>query len=215
MLVDARETLQRLCAEREVDFAGLSRLVGRNPAYIQQFVRRGTPRRLPETERRVIADFFGVPESLLGGPAPAGPLTDGMIAVPLLGVRAAAGAGSVVNDERPRAHMSFDQAWLRRLTSAKADQLSLLQVSGDSMAPTLTDGDELLIDRSDSAERLRDGVYVMRIEDMLVVKRLTLHPVTRRVTVQSDNPSYADWPDCDPSELDIIGRVIWTGRRVS
>lgn len=215
MLVDARETLQRLCAEREVDFAGLSRLVGRNPAYIQQFVRRGTPRRLPEAERRVIADFFGVPESMLGGPNRAGPLTDGMVAVPLLPLRAAAGAGAVADDERPRAHMAFEQAWLRGLTAAKADQLSLIQVSGDSMAPTLTNGDELLIDRSDSAERLRDGVYVMRIEDMLVVKRLTLHPVTRRVTVQSDNPSYADWPDCDPGELDIIGRVIWTGRRVA
>jgi phage repressor protein C with HTH and peptisase S24 domain len=214
MLVDARETLQRLCAERDVDFAGLSRLVGRNPAYIQQFVRRGTPRRLPETERRVIADFFGVPESLLGGPVPNGPLAEGMVPVPLLSIRAAAGAGAVAGDERPRAHMAFEQVWLRRLTSARADQLSLIQVSGDSMAPTLADGDELLIDRSDGAERLRDGVYVLRIDDMLVVKRLTLHPVTRRATVQSDNPSYADWPDCDPGELEIIGRVIWTGRRV-
>jgi Peptidase S24-like len=214
MLIDARETLQRLCAERAVDFAGLSRLVGRNPAYIQQFVRRGTPRRLPEAERRLIADFFGVSESLLGGPERPHSGTDGMIAVPLLPLRAAAGAGALADDERPRAHMAFDQAWLRRLTGAPADQLSLINVSGDSMAPTLTDGDELLIDRSDGAERLRDGVYVMRIDDMLVVKRLTLHPVSRRVTVQSDNPSYADWPDCNPCELEIIGRVIWTGRRV-
>jgi phage repressor protein C with HTH and peptisase S24 domain len=214
MLIDARETLQRLCAERGVDFAGLSRLVGRNPAYIQQFVRRGTPRRLPETERRVIADFFGISESLLGGPAPIDSPGEGMVSVPLLPLRAAAGAGAVADDERPRAHLAFEQAWLRRLTSASAEHLSLIQVSGDSMAPTLTDGDELLIDRSDSARRLRDGVYVLRIDDMLVVKRLTLHPVTRRATVQSDNPAYADWPDCDPSELKIIGRVIWTGRRV-
>jgi hypothetical protein len=215
MLVDARETLQRLCAERDVDFAGLSRLVGRNPAYIQQFVRRGTPRRLPEAERRVIADFFGVPESILGGPSGVANGSDGLVAVPLLPVRAAAGAGALAEDEQPKARMAFDQAWLRRLTGAAAAELSLIQVSGDSMAPTLADGDELLVDRSDSAERLRDGIYVLRIDDMLVVKRLTLHPISRRVTVQSDNPSYADWPDCDRGELDLIGRVIWTGRRVS
>src|SRR5689334_15101577 len=46
MLIDPRLTLERLCAERGEDFAGLSRMLGRNPAYIQQFVRRGVPKRL-------------------------------------------------------------------------------------------------------------------------------------------------------------------------
>ncbi len=41
---DPRKALERLCAERGEDFAGLSRLLGKNPAYIQQFIRRGTPR---------------------------------------------------------------------------------------------------------------------------------------------------------------------------
>jgi phage repressor protein C with HTH and peptisase S24 domain len=53
------------------------------------------------------------------------------------------------------------------------------------------------------------------MEDSLLVKRLTLHPVTRRVTVQSDNPAYADWPDLALSDIKLIGRVIWTGRRVA
>jgi phage repressor protein C with HTH and peptisase S24 domain len=35
------------------------------------------------------------------------------------------------------------------------------------------------------------------------------------VTVQSDNPSYADWPDLALSDINLIGRVIWTGRRVA
>ena len=52
MLPDPRLILERLCAERGEDFAGLSRMLGRNPAYIQQFVRRGVPKRLREEERR-------------------------------------------------------------------------------------------------------------------------------------------------------------------
>ncbi len=48
MMNDPRLVLERLCAERGEDFAGLSRMLGRNSAYIQQYVRRGVPRRLGE-----------------------------------------------------------------------------------------------------------------------------------------------------------------------
>jgi SOS-response transcriptional repressor LexA len=211
---DPREALRRLCDERGEDFASLSRLIGRNPAYIQQFIRRGTPRRLPEQERRIIAAHFGVSERLLGGEGGRAPV-DGLVAVPLLDIRVSAGSGSVAGAEESVARIAFDPAWLRRLTQAGADELGLLQVEGDSMAPTLLPGDDILVDRSDAGERLRDGLYVLRIDELLIVKRLTLHPVRRRVTVQSDNPAYADWPDLGLEDISVIGRVIWTGRRVA
>ena len=91
---EPRKALERLCAERGEDFAGLSRLLGRNPAYIQQYIRRGTPKRLKEEERRKLASYFGVSETLFGGPAgqPAG----GMVAIPRSMASAAAGAGAGV-----------------------------------------------------------------------------------------------------------------------
>jgi phage repressor protein C with HTH and peptisase S24 domain len=82
------------------------------------------------------------------------------------------------------------------------------------MAPTLNAGDDILVDLGDSSDRLRDGIYVLRIDDALVVKRLALNPVGRRVTVQSDNPAYPDWPDCTLKDVNPIGRVIWSGRRI-
>jgi len=69
MVNDPRLVLERLCDERREDFAGLSRMLGRNPAYIQQYVRRGVPKRLGEEERRKLARYFGISEELLGGPA--------------------------------------------------------------------------------------------------------------------------------------------------
>ena len=39
----ARAALARLIEERGADYAGLSRMLGRNPAYIQQFIKRGVP----------------------------------------------------------------------------------------------------------------------------------------------------------------------------
>ena len=82
------------------------------------------------------------------------------------------------------------------------------------MSPTLNDGDDILVDLGDCGERLRDGIYVLRVDDALVVKRLALSPMGRRVTVQSDNPAYPDWPDCGLDEIHCIGRVIWSGRKV-
>src|SRR3546814_14106736 len=65
----AREFLERLIHERRENYDALSRLIGRNPSYIQQYIKRGTPRKLSESDRRTIARYFGVDEHLLGGPA--------------------------------------------------------------------------------------------------------------------------------------------------
>jgi hypothetical protein len=62
-----RQVLETLCAERGENFASLSRLIGRNDAYIQQYLRKGTPRQLPERERKTLARYFRIPESMLGG----------------------------------------------------------------------------------------------------------------------------------------------------
>jgi hypothetical protein len=210
---DGRAALERLIAERGEDYSGLSRLIGRNPAYVQQFIKRGTPRRLAEADRRVLARYFGVAEKVLGGPAPE-PGRSTLVKLPRLDVGASAGAGAFDGDERAEAHIAFDPAWLRRIARGAPELLSIIHVAGDSMAPTLADGDDILVDRGDDATRLRDGIYVLRIDDALVVKRLAVNPAARTLSVRSDNPAYPGWPDCDPAAIDIVGRVVWTGRRI-
>jgi phage repressor protein C with HTH and peptisase S24 domain len=215
MLSDPRIVLERLCAERGEDFAGLSRMLGRNPAYIQQFVRRGVPKRLKEEERRKLARYFAVPETMLGGPTDSVSASDGLVSIDRTPVRASAGPGAVVSEGAGRPYFAFDERWLKALTASPSDKLSIIRVEGDSMSPTLNAGDDILVDLGDRDGRLRDGIYVLRVDDALVVKRIALHPVGRRVTVQSDNPAYPDWPDFDLSELRCIGRVIWAGRKLA
>jgi phage repressor protein C with HTH and peptisase S24 domain len=214
MMNDPRLVLQRLCAERGEDFAGLSRMLGRNAAYIQQYVRRGVPRRLREEERGKLARYFGIPETLLGGPVGETPSADGLVSVKRHPVMVSAGPGAIVTEELGKPCFAFDERWLKALTPTSPSNLSIVRVEGDSMSPTLNAGDDILVDLGDSMERLRDGIYVLRIDDALVVKRLALNPIGRRVTVQSDNPAYPDWPDCTLAEINCIGRVIWSGRRV-
>ena len=190
----------------------MSRLIGRNAAYVQQYIKRGTPKRLAEEDRRILARYFGVPEQLLG--ASGARSEGGHVAVPQLDVGASAGPGSVPGEERLQSHIAFDPKWLRRLGAGDGTQLSIIRVDGDSMAPTLAHGDEILVDRGDSAARLCDGIYVLRREDVLMVKRLALDPSGRRATIRSDNEAYPRWPGCELDSIDIVGRVVWCGRKL-
>ena len=215
--LDPREALDRLIKERGEDYVGLSRLIGKNPAYIQQFIKRGTPRKLDEEDRRTIARYLGVSEELLGGRSSeqSGDGAGGMIRIPRLDVSASAGHGAIAEGEGVVAHIAFDPNWLRQLCKGGTNKLSFIRVQGDSMSPTLADGDDILVDAADGADRLRDGIYVLRREDTLIVKRLAVNPAGARATVSSDNPAYPEWRDCELSTLAIIGRVIWAGRRLN
>lgn len=210
--MDARAALERLIRERGEDYASLSRLIGRNPAYMQQFIKRGTPRVLAEGDRRLLARYFGVSEELLGAPPAEEP--EGRVVVPELDVGASAGPGALPGDERPKSRIAFDSKWLRAMGVGDVRQAAIIRVEGDSMVPTLADGDEILVDRSDGAGRLRDGIYVLRMDGALIVKRLAVNPAARTLSIRSDNEAYPSWPDCAPDAVDIVGRVVWAGRKV-
>ncbi|MDR7058636.1 MULTISPECIES: S24 family peptidase [unclassified Sphingopyxis] len=215
---DPRTALDRLLAERGLDYARISQVIGRNPAYIQQYIKRGSPRRLAEQDRARIAAYLGVSEAMLGGPVqrvatPVRARGPGMILVPKLAIGASAGAGASVDGEAVEGEVAFDPKWLRDL-GADPRALSIIRVEGDSMAPTLDDGDDILVDGGDAAARLRDGIYVLRMDDVLMVKRVARAPGQGRISVISDNPHYRSWDDLPMASVQLVGRVVWTGRRV-
>lgn len=191
------ETLEALAAARGVSLSELSRLIGRNLAYLQQFVRRGTPRRLDERDRATLAQFFGVDEALLGG-AP----REVEVAVPYLTVAASAGRGAVAGDERVVRAEHFTARMLREAGVA-ARHASIIDVVGDSMAPGVVAGDRLLVDRGDTAIA-GTGIHVVRRGDELLVKRVRQEG--GRIVLASDNPDYPPMV-CAPGEVTVIGRV--------
>jgi phage repressor protein C with HTH and peptisase S24 domain len=211
---EARRELERLIIERREDYASLSRLIGRNAAYIQQYVKRGTPKRLSEADRRMLAKYFGIAEHVLGGLEQPTSSLSHLVPIPRLEVSASAGPGSIADREGSIAHIAFDPAWLKTVTRASSAELSIIRVQGDSMHPTLADGDDILVDTSEIGRSLRDGVFVLRREESLLVKRLAIHPNGRTLTISSDNPAYPTWADCKPDSINLIGRVIWAGRRL-
>ncbi|MDR6788375.1 phage repressor protein C with HTH and peptisase S24 domain [Sphingomonas sp. BE138] len=198
MVMTPQLALAEAARRRGVALSALSRMLGRNQAYLGQFVNRGSPRVLPERERRMLADFLDLDEALLGAPPP--PTQE--VTVPLLAVTAAAGAGRVP-EERVIGRAIVPRTALRAAGVAP-DAASLIGVAGDSMAPTLRDGDRVLVDRNARRLVARGGIYVLRRAEMIAVKRLIPHGSA--VEIRSDNPL---WPveRVGADEIEVIGRA--------
>ncbi len=212
---DPRARLLDLASAQGVSLAQLSGLIGRNASYLQQFVRKGSPRKLEEGDRRVLARFFGVGEAELGAPeeishsGTASSLRSDWCDVPRLALGASAGPGALDPSERPVGAFRFSARWLRGQGLDPA-ALSAIVVAGDSMDPTLRDGDEILVDRTQRA--LRDGIHVVRVDDALLVKRLdTGRPGA--IALLSDNPAYRAL-ELAAGEIEVIGRVVWKSGRL-
>jgi repressor LexA len=201
---EQRAALAALIEETGASLADLSRLLGRNLAYLQQYLVRGTPRLLGEADRALLARYFGVAEVRLGGPAPAG-----LVDVPRLDVGASAGPGGLVEGEARRGVRRFPPEQLRAL-GVRPEAASVIVVQGDSMEPTLADGDEILVD-CDRRRIAEGGVFVLRVDGEVVVKRL--RAARGVVEIVSDN---CDWPvrTVPAAAVEVIGRVAWLGRAI-
>lgn len=131
--------------------------------------------------------------------------------VPNRDLEASAGPGLVASDDDPESFTLFESGWLRGITKTPPALLSVIRVRGDSMEPALRNGDQLLIDH-ERRQPARDGIYVISLEGILQVKRVSMHPKTKVLTVSADNPAYPTYSDLKPKDLNIVGQVVWIGR---
>jgi Peptidase S24-like len=205
---DPRQVLAHLIAENNDNAAALSQLVGRNLAYVQQFIKRGSPKKLGEHERGILARYFGVDERVLGGPDMR--KVGGLRLVPKLAVGASAGMGALTDQESLAGQVGFDEKWLRHL-GVDPSAVTLIRVQGESMVPTLMDQDDIMVDKSAALRPVKDGIYVLRMDDVLMVKRVR-RLSSGNISVASDNPGHPNWPDVAPASIQIIGRVVWAAR---
>jgi repressor LexA len=163
---DPRTALDRLVVAGGESYAALSRMLRRNPAYLQQYVKRGTPRLLAERDRKLLAGYFRVDEAVLGGPETPG--LPAVAQVRRLDVTASAGPGGLADDDRLLGGELFDPRLLASL-GVREDQSAVLRAQGDSMVPTIHDGDRMLIDERDRKPGTRGGIFVVRIDGALMV----------------------------------------------
>lgn len=148
----------------------------------------------------------------------ASPATDtSMLGIPMsdfvqvreYGAQLSAGPGTISGPVEVVGEFAFRSSWLRQLTSSPGE-CYLVRVKGDSMQPTIPDGAVVLIDQQQRDPRQRrKGIFALRIEDEVLVKRLEL--VDDTLLVESDNPDYSTRlvPRPKSPQVDILGKVIW------
>ncbi|MGB0732183.1 MAG: S24 family peptidase [Pontibacterium sp.] len=131
--------------------------------------------------------------------------------IPGYDIQVAAGSGSLPDSEAPSRRLAFRHKWLKFKGLSPKD-LCLVFAKGDSMEPTISDNNTLMIDTSDCD--LRDGsIYVIRVNSHLVVKRVqTL--LNKDIMLLSDNSAYH--PETlrpeQVDDLEVIGKVVWIGK---
>lgn len=133
---------------------------------------------------------------------------DDYVFVPEREVAASAGNGSIIDTEDQIGALAFKAAWIKKRAGGRVTDMSVIRVDGTSMAPTLEPGDRILVDQAVRAPG--EGLYVLRIDGELLVKRLTRMP-GGRFTVKSDNPAFSPIV-LEGHEVEVCGRVLWIGR---
>ncbi|MBJ7252349.1 MAG: helix-turn-helix transcriptional regulator [Acetobacteraceae bacterium] len=232
-----RLRVMKLIQQRRTDLKKASLAIGRNAAYLQQYLYRGIPKTLPEDAREALAAFLGVPEESLrpGGkestlmpasvsmpPAIAaasvsamGGSMPGFSQIPELDVRASAGHGAFhEGDEEIKAVWMFPDAVIRHELRARSVNLRIITIDGDSMEPLLASGDRVLVDTSQRVPA-PPGIFVIWDGLGIVAKRIEHIPTAEpsRIVIKSVNPIYGDY-ERPTEDVNIIGRVIWAGKKL-
>lgn len=197
--------------------SALARRLNVKPQSIQQLENGqvARPRYMLELARALGVDAEWLVTGQAGGmQAVAAPGEAGEFAlIPVYDLSASAGAGSFFDQENVLYRLAFRQQWLKSASNAPLEALAVLEASGDSMEDSIRHGDTLLIDRTQTSPRV-DAILVLRWDGQLLVKRVKADPARKKLTLISDNPRYGAIEDIRPGDLDVLGRVIWIGRRV-
>lgn len=141
-------------------------------------------------------------------------LSKDFVMVPRYDVQASAGYGTIINSEQVVDYLAFKKEWVDNNLRAEAPNLALITADGDSMEPTIKNGDLLLIDLFQTRVK-KDSIYILRWEDLLIAKRLQWM-YDGSLLIRSDNSVYKDQVVSEESleHLQVLGRVIWFGRRM-
>ncbi|MBS1003195.1 S24 family peptidase [Acetobacter thailandicus] len=225
MLDRPRENLLKLIKSQGKDLKTVSEGLGRNSAYLHQYLTRGSPRELQEGIREKLGHIFGVSPSLFK----AG--TDAIVAekysknihvstdtkselilrVPELDISPQAGGGAIVSDiiehQQPVGHWSFPRTLVGSFVN-DLSKLAIVRVAGDSMEPDYRAGDRILVDTGHIMPSPA-GVYVLWDGIGVVLKRveIVMGVEPKRIRIMSINPAYQVY-ELPLDEVQINGRVV-------
>lgn len=160
---------------------------------------------IAETTRDTLDDYL-----VIGGDSSAAPNTDDYVVIDQYDVAGSCGNGSLIGDVTIKGGLVFKRDWIKTI-GANASDLATIYAQGDSMSPTIEDGQVLLVDKS-AVRPQSTKIYIICIDGQLYIKRLI--NLYDKWVMRSDNTDKSSYPDIEISSekmlnVDIQGRIVW------
>lgn len=155
-------------------------------------------------------------EQHFGEPCPIGernmPQAGDYIVVNEFNVHASAGDGALISEENVISKWPFEADYIQNELRLHKSQLVLLEVRGDSMYPTLSSGDRIMVNLSDT-QVSQPGIFVLFDGDGTVVKRVEKKYGEDTLILISDNEIHKRY-NVSLSDVKVAGRVVWAAKRL-
>ncbi len=120
--------------------------------------------------------------------------------------------GGLIADNLSDFTCAFRKDWIKK-KGGNPDQMSLIKVDGDSMAPTIIPGDLVLVNHAKKTVASQGGIYAISINQEIMIKRVQpLHP-EGRLRIISDNKRYDPF-EIEADKVRVNGKVIWFAREM-
>lgn len=220
------ENLKRLRTTLKLSRAVVSEVTGISPSTIQAW-EEGKGRLPTAWDMQKLAEAYGINvadlysgeiseiklsniKDTVGNPVD----IEEFVFIPRYNVQASAGHGADVGMENIMHPMAFRKYWIDNILGVCAKSLIVIGVKGDSMEGEINNGDIILINKEDNT--LLNGIYVIRIEGDLIVKRIQRLPggIIKVISANSAYESFDIDTNNPPLDFEAIGRVVWHGRNV-
>lgn len=132
--------------------------------------------------------------------------SSGYVRLPVM-IEASAGPGRVLDQEVIQ-HIDVLESYIRQRLHANPNHIKVLTARGNSMRGVIEDGDIMFVEPT--CEFTDDGIYILTLDDLIRVKRLSVSIATGKVLIESnDGRQPEELPLKEvPHRLHIQGRVL-------
>lgn len=134
------------------------------------------------------------------------------VMIPEVDLTYSMGGGSFADVYVEERRIPFRRDWLDRLRRGRPADFFLARGAGDSMVPTILDGDDVLVNRAEPEIHSQDRIWALGYGELGMIKRVRRRP-DGQFELNSDNPAISSILTTQ-SELTVIGRVVWIGRAI-
>ena len=212
---EIREHIKNLCVARHLSLREVSLAIGKESSYLFQYIKKGVPKHLPIQTAQKLAIVLEVPvQDIMDVDLEAIRTAEDIVRIDVIDVSACCGNGQEVSTETVIGQQLMTRNALRQYTFSPPESIKIIRAVGDSMLPTINPNDIVWVDISTKTPS-SDGLYLLRVGNDLLIKRIQIDPFTNQATIKSDNPAYASFVRPSYTEVPVVGKIIYHMKRIT